>query len=139
MWCTILAAVGGCISKKIAVISVPELRVMERKPTGESGLVLKRYFRGKEKIYDEYLVNPAKRLMVRGYFAGGEFVMAESDEDGDGFFETVTLFPDDLHKMEVFLRQTDGSIKPLDSEQLRELKMKIIRALDGFENAQKSN
>lgn len=139
VWCLTMAVVAGCATNKGPVISVPELRLVERKPGGECSLILKRYFRGKEKIYDERLVNPAMRLITKGYYVGGKLVMVESDEDGDEFFETVTLFPDDLDKMEVFLRQRDGSVKPMDSDELRKLKMKIIRAIGEFKNAQKSD
>lgn len=133
--CVLFVVAVGCSKNKGAVIRVPELRVETRRPLGEGGPVLKRYFRGKEKIYDEHLVDLEKGRIARGYLVGGEIVMVESDEDGDGLFETITLFPGDLYKMEVFQRQSDGSVKPLDSEALQELKQKYCRAFQEFKKA----
>jgi len=137
--CILFVEATGCVSQKNDVITVPELRMVTRQPMGKSGPALRQYFRGANTIYNESLANVTKNQIVRGYYAGGELIMAESDEDNDGFFETITLFPDDLRKMEVFQRQRDGSVKPLGSKELQELKNKIIRAVREFKDAQKKH
>lgn len=128
----------GCAHREGITIVVPELREETRQASWAGCKILTRYWRGKQKIYDEHAVG-YKGQIVRSYFANGQCVMAESDEDGDGFFETITLFPDSLQDMDVFRRQTDGSVKPLESKELQELKEKIGRAVKEFRKAEKSN
>jgi ABC-type Fe3+-hydroxamate transport system substrate-binding protein len=49
---------------------------------------------------------------------GGEMVMMEADEDGDGFFETTIVYRPSKSDMEVFTRSRDGSVTPVSAHTL---------------------
>jgi hypothetical protein len=72
-------------------------------------------YRGKERIL-QITSRPDKqgKLVVasRSYFAGGKLVMAETDEDGDGIFEHVSVYGPATNDFELFVKQPDGSVKP---------------------------
>lgn len=53
---------------------------------------------------------------TRSYMAGGEVVMMETDEDGDGVFETIIAYRPQNTGMEVFTRQRDGSVRPVSAQ-----------------------
>ncbi len=55
---------------------------------------------------------------TRIYRVGGDTVMMESDEDGDGLFETMVVYHPAKTDMEVFTRQRDGSVKPVSTQTL---------------------
>jgi hypothetical protein len=54
----------------------------------------------------------------RSYEVGGSLVMIESDEDGDGHFESITLFRPGTDDLEMFTREPDGSVKPVSTRTL---------------------
>jgi hypothetical protein len=55
---------------------------------------------------------------TRSYVVGGETVLMESDEDGDGFFETIFVYRPSTTDLEVFTRQRDGSVRPVSARSL---------------------
>jgi len=56
----------------------------------------------------------------RGYYVGGDLTMVEDDEDGDGVLETISVLrPGDI---EVFTRQSDGSVTPISADKLQVVK-----------------
>lgn len=55
---------------------------------------------------------------ARFYRVGGETVMMEADEDNDGFLEHLFLYHPAKDDMEVFIRQTDGSVRPVNDRAL---------------------
>jgi hypothetical protein len=58
----------------------------------------------------------------RSYLIDGDTVMMESDVDGDGFFETVTVYHSSKSDNEVFTQQRDGSVKPVSTQALKAYK-----------------
>jgi hypothetical protein len=55
--------------------------------------------------------------------------MTESDDNGDGFFETVSIFDPATSDFEMFTRQPDGSVRPMATDALAALKRRS-RAAD---------
>lgn len=58
------------------------------------------------------------KVTSRSYFAGGDMVTTESDEDRDGVFETIAVYRAGTTAMEVFTRQQDGSVAPVSRQTL---------------------
>jgi hypothetical protein len=91
---------------------------------GKPDLRIETVYRGKTKV----LVITSKRnkqgvmTVTRGYLVGGKMVMAESDKNGDGFFESVVTFDPVTADFEVFIRQPDGSVKPISTQTLEATK-----------------
>jgi hypothetical protein len=57
-------------------------------------------------------------ITARSYLADGKLVMVESDEDGDGTLESVTVFEPDTDRFDMFTRQPDGTVKPVSTQKL---------------------
>ncbi|MBI2927642.1 MAG: hypothetical protein HYY24_18255 [Verrucomicrobia bacterium] len=66
----------------------------------------------------------------RSYEVDGKLVMIESDENGDGRFESVTLFRPGTDEMEMFTRQSDGSVKPASTKILEATKKQLATVDD---------
>jgi hypothetical protein len=69
-------------------------------------------------------------VVSRSYLVNGKLSMVESDEDGDGFFESVAVFDPVTDDFEMFTRQPDGTVKPVSTQILRATK-KQKAAADG--------
>jgi hypothetical protein len=54
--------------------------------------------------------------------------MAESDENGDGIFESVTVFDPATDDFEMFIRQPDGSVEPISTQTLEATKKQFAVA-----------
>ena len=54
----------------------------------------------------------------RSYLADGKLVMVESDEDDDGTLESIIVFKPDTDSFEMFTRQPDGTVKPVNTQKL---------------------
>jgi hypothetical protein len=67
-------------------------------------------------------------VVSRAYCVGGKGEVVESDEDGDGFFESVAVFDPVTDDFELFTRQADGSVKPVSTESLETIKKKKAAA-----------
>ena len=102
-------------------------RVFERHGTndGRVDYRVEYVYRGKTKV----LMVRSRRnrqgslaVTSRGYLVGGDLVMTESDEDGDGVFETIAVYRPGTRDMEVFTRQPDGSVKPVSTQTLQAYK-----------------
>jgi hypothetical protein len=61
---------------------------------------------------------------TRSYYLDGKLVMFEYDEDGDGFFESFSLYNTMTGSFEKFTREADGSVKPLSTGSLDAIKKK---------------
>ena len=96
------------VSERTAKDGKPEVRV-------------ETVYRGKARIL-QTLSQPDKQgrlaIVSRSYLVGGDLVMIESDEDGDGMFERISLYRPGTDDFEMLTRQRDGSIKPLSTEKL---------------------
>ncbi|HVU07814.1 MAG TPA: hypothetical protein VHG89_04640 [Verrucomicrobiae bacterium] len=92
---------------------------------GKVNLRMETVYRGKTKILMVVSrLNKQGQLVVtsRSYLVGGNLVMTESDENRDGFFETVAVYDSRTDDMEEFIRQPDGSVKPVSTQTLQTYK-----------------
>jgi outer membrane lipoprotein-sorting protein len=82
-------------------------------------------YRGKAKVLMETFRPNAQGVLVissRSYLAGGDLVTMESDEHKSGRFDTVAVYRPGTDDMEVFIRQADGSVKPVSTQTLQAYK-----------------
>jgi hypothetical protein len=76
----------------------------------------------------------------RNYLVDGKMVMGETDKDGDGFFESVTVFNPVTDNFEMFTRQPDGSVKPISTQTLNVTKKQNAVVAETMNNLfQKTN
>ncbi|HWN94273.1 MAG TPA: hypothetical protein VNT99_04520 [Methylomirabilota bacterium] len=75
------------------------------------------------------------RVSSRSYFAGGDMVSTESDEDRDGFFETIAVYRAGTTDMEVFIRQQHGLVIPASGQTLAAYKKQNAAIVDFFDKA----
>jgi hypothetical protein len=87
----------------------------------EKQLSVERTYRGNQCISLE-MTEGGKR--TRAFRVNGKTVMAESDEDGDGFFESFMVFDPETEDFEWFTRTTNNIVRPVASEKLQEAKSK---------------
>jgi len=87
----------------------------------EKQLSVERTYRGKQCIVLE-MTEGGKR--TRAFRINGKTVMAESDEDNDGFFESFMVFDPETEDFEWFTRTTNNVVRPVPSEKLQDAKSK---------------
>lgn len=107
---------------------------MERM-SGTNGF-LERTYRG-DKLVLTHFSNGVNRTQARTYYFAGREAFAESDEDGNGFFETLTVFGDNISEFDVFIRKPDGSVAPVDTTDLTNRLEKFHEANERFRELQK--
>ena len=61
--------------------------------------------------------------------------MTESDEDRDGFFDSIAVYRAGTTDMEVFIRQQDGSVIPVSGGTLAAFKKQNAAIVDLFDKA----
>jgi len=85
---------------------------------GKPDLRVETVYRGKTKVLRVMSHRNSQGVMAvtRMYLVGGKCAMAETDEDGDGTFESVTVFDPGTDDFEIFRRQPDGSVKPASTQ-----------------------
>jgi hypothetical protein len=107
--------------------TISELWATDGKPWNRTETV----YRGKTKVL-EILSSRDKQgklaVFCRHYFVNGVPQMEENDFNRDGSF-TISLLNTNHHDFEVFVRQPDGSVKPMPTKALDTLK-KTIRDAD---------
>jgi hypothetical protein len=118
-----LFAAFSCRAQDMSDISS---KVFEKKDKeGKTAIRIETVYRGKTKvmmIMSRRNFQGALVVTCRGYLVGGDLVMTESDEDGDGMFETIAVYRTGEHDMEVFTRQHDGSVQPVSKKTLQSYK-----------------
>lgn len=124
---------SGCVSQhsESETYSAPHTRSLDEMKISvkessipEKDFSMKKTYRGEQRILAE-MTNRGKK--ARLYILNG-FTAGESDEDGDGFFETVSIMDDSTGEFEQFIKEKDGSVRPLESEKLLELYQKKYEA-----------
>ena len=98
-----------------------------KKTVSGSGVTIERTYRGDKCILLE-MDDKNRNQKTRMYVMNGKSVVGESDEDGDGFYETVTIFDQKGEVFERFIRSTNGSVTPMDSAKLQYLKSRKATA-----------
>jgi hypothetical protein len=115
----LFAAVGCRAEDTNAVTS--KLVERDRDKDGKPDYRVETVYRGAQMIMLVWSKPNAQGVMTvtsRSYFAGGDMVTTESDEDRDGFFETLAVYRSGTGDMDVFTRQRDGSVKPVSAQTL---------------------
>ena len=115
----------NCVTTTTNIAGDITTKVTERRDKdGKVDVRIESVFRGKKKILGILHRRNAQGAMTtsRGYKVGGDLIMVESDEDGDGVFETVVLHTPDMSDIEVFRRQADGLVKPVGTAELEVIK-----------------
>ena len=106
--------------------------------TNQDGIVSLRMvttYRGKEKVMMEMFRLNAQGVLVitsRSYLVGGDLVMTESDDHKSGRFDTIMVNHPGTGDMEIFKREVDGSVKPVDTRTLLAYKQQAEAASDFF-------
>ena len=91
----------------------------KRNPDGTLRWRIETTSRGKTPILRVHQTFKAgKKTTTRSYMVGGEMVMMEADEDGDGVFEMMIVYHPPKGDMEVFTRTRDGSVIPVSAQTL---------------------
>lgn len=93
-------------------------------------VVIEDTFRGDVKIM--------RRMVMRGketvsYFRDGEIRCIESDEDGDGFRETIHIPGKRMDQFEEFRKTRDGRITPVPSGEKQKLVETIRQRMQWFD------
>lgn len=107
-------------------------KVLEReREGGKTRLRLKTISRNNEPILRILRTTRAGVTKVsRSYEVGEGLVMVETDEDGDGLFEAFSLFRPGKKDMEMFIRQLDGTVKPVSTQTLLATKKQVATVDD---------
>ena len=98
---------------------------IDRDKDGKMDVRIETVYRGRTKvkiIMSRRNQQGVMAVISRSFLADGKLVMVESDEDGDGSLESVTVFRPDADSFEMFTRQPDGSVKPVITQKLDSIK-----------------
>jgi hypothetical protein len=129
LFCTSLF---GAESTTTNIVGDITTKIFER--TGVAGkpdLRIETVYRGDMKVLQIMSHRNEQGAMVvvsRSYFVDGKLEMVESDNDGDGCFESVAIFNPKTEDFEMFTRQKDGTVKPISTEALATIKKKKAEA-----------
>jgi hypothetical protein len=91
-------------------------------------------FRGNAKMMmTTSRTNSEGKMVVssRSFFAGGDLVMTEANEKHNSTIRTIAVYRPDTKDMEIFTRESDDSVKPVNTQTLEAYK-KQNAVLDQF-------
>ena len=129
LFCTSLHGADTTTAKIVGDITT---KISERAgKDGKPDVRIETVYRGKTKvlqILSRRNKQGALTVVSRSYLVDGKLHMVESDENGDGFFESVAVFDTVANDFEMFTRQADGSVKPVSTEALEAIKKKKAAA-----------
>jgi len=97
----------------------------DRDKNGKPDFRVESVFRGKERVmvlWSKPNTQGVWSVTSRAYYAGGDMVAIESDEDGDGFLEQLATCCSATEDMEIFTRQRDGTVQPVSAQTLAAFK-----------------
>ena len=120
------ACVCGADTTTTNIVGDITTKITER--TAKDGKLNRRVeqvFRGDQRIMVSLSKPDTQGVLAvrsRSYYAGRDLVTIESDEDGDGFFESLAVYHPGTEDMEAFTRQRDGSVRPVSTQTLRAFK-----------------
>jgi len=110
---------------------------IDRDKDGVPEVRTERTFRAKNEILQ--IIQSTKkqglRTTTRGYSVGGDLLMIESDEDGDAFFEMIAIHHPTKNEAEVFMRQRDGSVRPVSTKDLEAYRKQKAAIADFWDKA----
>jgi hypothetical protein len=119
------AAAHGADIVTTNVVGDITTRIRERTSTPAS--YMETSYRGKKVVMRlmSLPIGNGKTNLSRSYYAAGEWVFMEEDDDGDGIFECVSIVIPDTDDLEIFTREPDGLVKPASTEKIRIVKEQI--------------
>lgn len=137
------ASVYGADTTSTNIVGDITTETSERTKDGKPYVRIETVYRDKTKIL-QTLSRPNKQGVLavtsRSFLVGGERVLIESDEDGDGVFEHRTLFRPGTDDLEMFRLQPGGAVKPVSTQTIEATKKQTsavneaMRRLIGKEN-----
>jgi hypothetical protein len=116
----LLLVAFGCCGQDTSGIT-NKVTEVDRDNDGRIDIRIEMAYRGKAKVMMTMSRRNQQGVMKiesRSYLVGGELVMVESDQDGDGTFESITVFRPDTDSIEMFTRQPDGTVQPVSTKKL---------------------
>ncbi len=120
----LLLVAFGCYGQDTSGIT-NKVTEIDRDKDGKIDVRIETAYRGKTKV----MMTMSRRnhlgvlaVSSRSYLADGKLVMVESDEDGDGTLESITIFKPDTDSFEMFTRLPDGTVKPVSTKKLGSIK-----------------
>ena len=114
----IIAALASWLALTSSAAAEITTRVSEADRSGDGQIYvrMKTTYRAGERILGEMLRDGKN---TRIFYADNKALMAEEDTTGDGVFDTMWLFEENL-PVSAFRRDRDGNLTPFSSEELRE-------------------
>ena len=113
----------------------PSGEIRTERNSGTKGF-LERTYRGDDLVLTHFS-NGVNNAQARTFHFAGREAFGESDEDGDGFFETLTVFGKTMSEFDMFTRKPDGSIAPVSTADLTDQLQKVQEATERFMKFQK--
>lgn len=89
-------------------------------------------YRGDERIL---MVMSYSNVTTRTFCLHGNPMYVESDEDGDGFFESLMISGETMSDFEQYRRLPDGGVEPISKEEYLDLKQKVDEATERMNQA----
>lgn len=138
----VMSSVSGCVNYNGCVdadsqkmerdsSSIDDMEITIRETFyPKKNMNIKKIYRGPDKIIQETDID---RVKSRSYFINRKCVLIESDEDRDGFFEIFSIFDPDTNEFEIYNRGKDGSVHPMESKMLLEIRQKSQEAYQAME------
>lgn len=99
--------------------------VVDPNQDGKNVIRVETTYRGNTKVMVTTFRPNKKGVMAlysRTYFANGKATMVEEDDDGDGTLSHFAVFGQSKDDVEMFKRESDGTVKPVSSQALDTLK-----------------
>lgn len=117
----ILLSLCSCRSEDTSEIT-RKIHERDRDGDGNPDSRIEQVFRGDLEVMIVFWskTSPTGEWVVtsRSYSAGTNMVMIESDQDGDGLFETLATYGSKPEDMQVFSRNPDGLVQPASPQNL---------------------
>jgi hypothetical protein len=101
-------------------------------------VTIKTTYRDDKKIMTEMsgiLNSNMTPINVRSLFLNNEEMYMEADEDNDGFFESIMIPGKNINDFEMFIRNKDGSIVPVPTDQYKMMHQKSSEATKKLQKA----
>ena len=120
----------GCLLL-VAFTNKVEKIYVKREEFPKRGLTMERFYRGTNHVLT---ITKEKQKTLYAFIINGKTVATASDEKNGGeFFESIMIFDPDTGDFDEYIRSTNGLVAPIDSSKLEELKAKINKAAEAFE------
>jgi hypothetical protein len=100
---------------------------------GKVHVHMETFYRDKMRVLRIWRQTEAGITKTTRHYQVGDIEVIESDDKGDGTFDTLILFNTKTKEMEAYLRKPDGSARPVNEKALAATKQQF-EALESFWN-----